>query len=170
MEIGNWVGDDQYTGRLIHIPNGKVFMESLANYGKGFHFIWNEIPVLVTFESNWQKAKMILEGIIKIKSEKFHFNASDMIKKASKRFMIHKTSLEPVVYTKVDASGVELTIRYLCKPRERREIEEDIWESILIEFKKEIDIDFAYPTIRRYMDKEEGKEAIMKERYQNENS
>ena len=93
-----------------------------------------------------------------------------MIKKASKRFMIHKTSLEPVVYTKVEASGVELTIRYLCKPRERREIEEDIWESILIEFKKEIDVDFAYPTIRRYMDKEEGKEAIMKERYQNENS
>ena len=168
MEIGNWVGDDQYTGRLIHIPNGRVFMESLANYGKGFHFIWNEIPVLVTFESNWKKAKMILEGIIKIKSEKFHFNASDMIKKASKRFMIHKTRLEPVVYTKVEASGVELTIRYLCKPRQRREIEEDIWESILIEFKKEIDIDFAYPTVRRYMEKEEGKEATIKEKYQNE--
>ena len=80
-----------------------------------------------------------------------------MIKKASKKFMIRKTSLEPVVYTKVDASGVELTIRHLCKPRDRRDIEESIWEAILKEFKGELDIDFAYPTIRRYMNLEEGK-------------
>ena len=82
--------------------------------------------------------------------------------------MIHKTSLAPVVYTKVEASGVELTIRYLCKPRERREIEENIWESILIEFSKEMDIDFAYPTVRRYMNKEENKAIIIKEKYENE--
>ena len=43
MEIGNWVDTAQNTGRLIHLPNGRVFIESLANYGKGFHFIWNEI-------------------------------------------------------------------------------------------------------------------------------
>ena len=60
MEIGNWVDADQSTGRVIHIPNGKVFKEVLANYSKGFQYIWNEIPVLVTFESNWKKAKEIL--------------------------------------------------------------------------------------------------------------
>ena len=164
MEIGNWVEDDQNTGRLIHIPNGRVFTESLANYGTGFHFIWNEIPVLVTFESDWKKAKMILEGIIKIKSEEYQINASEMIKKASKKFMIHKTSLKPIVYTKVEASGVELTIRYLCKPRERRDIQEVIWESILDEFSKEMDIDFAYPTERRYNNKEENKKIILEEK------
>ena len=165
MEMGNWVDADQNTGRLIHIPNGKIFMESLANYEKGFHFIWNEIPVLITFESNWEKAKMILQGIIKIKSEEFHFNASDMMKNASKKFMIRKTSLEPSVYTTVEASGVQLTIRHLCKPRSRRDIEENIWESILIEFKKELDIDFAYPTIRRFMNKEENKAVMIEEKY-----
>ena len=165
MEMGNWVDADQNTGRLIHVPNGKIFTESLANYGKGFHFIWNEMPVLVTFESNWKKARMILQGIIKIKSEKFHFNASDMIKKASKKFMIHKTSLEPTIYTAVKDSGVELTIRHLCKPRDRRDIEQDIWESILDEFNKELDIDFAYPTVRRFMNKEESKEVILNEKY-----
>jgi small-conductance mechanosensitive channel len=63
MEIGNWVGADQSTGRVVHIPNGKVFTEMLANYSKGFQYIWDEIPVLITFESNWEKAKGILEGI-----------------------------------------------------------------------------------------------------------
>ena len=58
----------------------------------------------------------------------------DMMRNASKKFMIRKTSLEPTVYTKVEESGVELTIRHLCKPRDRRDIEEDIWETILKEF------------------------------------
>ncbi|PTB90820.1 mechanosensitive ion channel protein MscS, partial [Marivirga lumbricoides] len=29
-EIGNWVDSDQSTGRIIHIPNGKVFSQSQA--------------------------------------------------------------------------------------------------------------------------------------------
>jgi small-conductance mechanosensitive channel len=53
LEIGNWVDADQSTGRAIHVPNGKVFSESLANYSKGLAYIWNEIPVRVTFESDW---------------------------------------------------------------------------------------------------------------------
>ena len=85
-----------------------------------------------------------------------------MIKKASKKFMIHKTSLDPIVYTKVEASGVELTIRYLCKPRERRDIQQVIWESILNEFEKELDVEFAYPTERRFMYREESKKNWMK--------
>ena len=79
--------------------------------------------------------------------------------------MIRKTSLEPTVYTKVEESGVELTIRHLCKPRDRRDIEEDIWETILKEFQKELDIDFAYPTIRRFMNKEENKAVMIEEKY-----
>ena len=163
MEMGNWVDADDMTGRIIHIPNARTFTESLANYGKGFHFIWHEIPVLVTFESDWKKAKKILNKIIIHKSDKFKIDASKMIKEASKKFMIHKTSLEPSVYTTVENSGVALTVRFLCEPRQRREIEQDIWESVLLEFKNELTIDFAYPTVRRYMNKEESKEAILED-------
>ncbi|HEX2768688.1 MAG TPA: mechanosensitive ion channel domain-containing protein, partial [Geobacteraceae bacterium] len=50
-EIGNWVHGDQITGRIVHIPNGKVFVEPVAIYSRGMHdFIWNEVAVLVTFE------------------------------------------------------------------------------------------------------------------------
>ncbi len=59
-EIGVWVDADQSSGRIIHIPNGQVFTEPIANYDKGFKYIWNEVPVLVTFESDWRKAKQIL--------------------------------------------------------------------------------------------------------------
>ena len=39
---------------------GKVFTDPVANYNKGFRYIWNEVPVVVTFESDWRKAKHIL--------------------------------------------------------------------------------------------------------------
>ena len=59
LEIGNWVNAEQSTGRIIHLPNGTIFTTSQANYTTGFKYIWNEISVLVTFESQWELAKKI---------------------------------------------------------------------------------------------------------------
>ena len=160
MEIGNWIDADDHTGRLIHIPNGIIFTETLANYGKGFKYIWNEIPVLVTFESDWKKSKKILQTIVEKNSHIQTKTANKKFDEATKRFMIIKPNLNSMVITKVEASGVELTLRYLCRPKTRREIEEKIWEDILEEFENHKDIDFAYPTERRFNHDIEGKHVV----------
>ena len=51
LEIGEWIDGDSNTGRVIHVPNGRHY-DDLANYGKGFKYIWNELKILATFESN----------------------------------------------------------------------------------------------------------------------
>jgi small-conductance mechanosensitive channel len=159
MEIGNWVGADQSTGRIIHMPNGKVFSEPLANYSKGFQYIWNEIAVLVTFESNWRKAKELLARIGSKHAEELSTSAEERVRQAARKFMIFYTKLTPTVYTSVKDSGILLTIRYLCEPRRRRGTEEAIWEDILTEFARHGDIDFAYSTTRYYDNLREGKQA-----------
>jgi len=158
MEIGNWVDAEQSTGRIIHIPNGIVFTEPQANYTAEFQYIWNEIPVLVTFESDWKKAKQILTDIINHHGVMLSNEAEKQIKEAAKRFLIFYNKLTPIVYTSVKDSGVMLTIRYMCNPRERRSIEEKIWEDILNKFAECVDIDFAYPTQRFYDNSTEGKQ------------
>ncbi len=157
MEIGNWVAADQSTGRVIHIPNGRIFQEAQANYSKGFAYIWNEIPVLVTFESDWRKAKEILTEIANRDAEQLSKAAEESVRLAARKFMIFFTHLSPVVYTKIADSGVLLTIRYLCEPRKRRSTEEKIAEDILSRFADCPDIDFAYPTYRIYDNVVEGK-------------
>ena len=157
MEIGNWVDADQSTGRIIHIPNGSIFSDTLANYSKGFQYIWNEVPVLITFESNWKKAKDMLLVIAGRHAEHLSKPAEEKVKEASKKLMIFYTQLTPTVYTTVKDCGVLLTIRYLCEPRRRRGSEQAIWEDILDEFAKCADIDFAYPTQRFYYNLQEGK-------------
>lgn len=157
-EIGNWVDADQSTGRIIHIPNGKVFTESQVNYDQGFSHIWNEIGVLVTFESDWEKAKDIIDAIVRKHCAHFTKDAKERLLDASKKFMIYYNTLDPIVYTAVKDSGIMLSMRYLCKPNKRRVTQDAIWKDILLEFKKHNNIDFAYPTQRVYYNLTEGKE------------
>jgi len=157
MEIGNWVDADQSTGRVIHVPNGKIFRDVLANYSRGFQYIWNEVPVLVTFESDWKKAKNILMRIGNKHAEHLSKSAEQKVKRAARKYLIFVNKLTPIVYTSVKDCGVMLTIRYLCEPRRRRTSEQAIWEDILEEFGKCEDIDFAYPTQRFYNNTLEGK-------------
>ncbi|MBU0673405.1 MAG: mechanosensitive ion channel family protein [Proteobacteria bacterium] len=162
MEIGNWVDADQSTGRVIHLPNTMILNEVVANYSTGFEYIWNEIPVLVTFESDWAKAKGILGDIAEKHGASLSEAAEKRLKEASKRYMIFFNKLTPIVYTSVKDSGILLTIRYLIEPRKRRGSTQGIWEDILKEFAVCDDIDFAYPTQRFYNNATEGKTGVRK--------
>ena len=148
MEIGNWVGADQSTGRVIHIPNQRVFLEPLANYSAGFPYLWNELKVLVTLESDWKKAKTLFAQITKEITKDVVEEAQGPRKEEDQRFLIHYRTLTPTVYTSVEESGVLLTVRYLCRPRERRGTSEALWEEILQAVSRTEGIELAYPTQR----------------------
>lgn len=117
----------------------------------GFSFIWNEIPVLITFESDWQRAKEILLNIAEEQSGDMKELARRRIQEASKKFLIFYENLSPIVYTRVKDSGILLTIRYLCEPKKKRSTESQIWEEVISYFAEEKDIGIAYPTNRIYL-------------------
>jgi small-conductance mechanosensitive channel len=164
LEIGNWVDADQSTGRIIHSPNGKVFTEPIFNYTRGFEYIWNEIKIVVTFESNWKKAKDI---ILDIGSKDYMDRGEKVrakIKAMTKKYMIHYGKLTPIVWTNIVDFGVELTLRYLTEARRRRSTQDAICQDILDKFNKEKDIDFAYPTYRIFRQGEEASKAPSKKK------
>ncbi|MCC6558366.1 MAG: mechanosensitive ion channel [Polyangiaceae bacterium] len=157
LEVGNWVNADQSTGRVIHIPNGWLFKNSIANYDQGFRFIWNEIDVVVTFESDWRKAKAALQRIVTDHAEHHSADATADIDEVADRYHIKFSKLTPYVWTSVVDHGVRLTMRYLCKPRDRRSSTHELWEEILTAFEQLPDVDLAYPTTRRFDNAREGK-------------
>ncbi len=155
-EIGNWVDADQSTGRIIHIPNGKVFTEPQANYNQDFSYIWHEINVLVTFESNWKKAKGLLTEIVNVHAASIPKVAEKKLIEAAKRYMILYSKLTPIVYTTVKNSGIQLSMRFLITPHRRRGTEQAIWEDVLDVFKTCDDISLAYPTQRIHIEELKG--------------
>ncbi|MEJ6950951.1 mechanosensitive ion channel family protein [Natronospora cellulosivora (SeqCode)] len=148
-EIGRSYAE-QSTGCVVHIPNYKILTESIRNYTSGFSFIWDEITILITFESDWQKAKRILLEIVEEETGHFKDSAEYKVKEAAKKYLVFYKNLSPIVYTKVKDSGVLLTMRFICEPRQKRVIESKVWERVLFAFNKEKTIDFAYPTTRLY--------------------
>ena len=164
LEIGGRIDAEQSTGRVIHIPNGIVFREAQANFSQGLPYIWNEIPVLVTFESDWEKAKAILTRVVNQYAPQVGDEAKAYGRKPGKRFVISYGNVTPTVYTKAASSGVLLTLRYLIPPRQQRNSEEKIWEAILRAFAQHVDIDFAYETQREYIHWREGKPALERQR------
>lgn len=164
LEIGARIEAEQSTGRVVHIPNGVVFREAVVNFSHGLPYIWNEIPVMVTFESNWEKAKAIVTRIVNQYAPQVGDEAKAYGRKAGKRFVISYGNVTPAVYTKAAGSGVLLTMRYLVNPRQRRNSEQQIWEAILRAFAQHEDIDFAYETFREYNHWREGKPAVARQR------
>lgn len=154
MEIGNWVDADQSTGRLIHVPNAKLFTEPLANYVTGFPYLWNELKVLITFESDWRAGKRLLGEIAAAFTVDITKEAHAPQRGGEARFLIHYRKLTPVVYVSVVDSGVLLTLRYLCRPRERRGTAGELWEHILDTFAESPEVALAYPTQRVNLSRE----------------
>ncbi|MBR9990627.1 MAG: mechanosensitive ion channel [Gemmatimonadetes bacterium] len=157
LEVGNWIGAEQSTGRVIHVPNGVVFNVPVANYTRGFPYIWNEIELVVTFESNWRAAKELLLEAAMQHGHSLSDEAEAEVLALGRRFMIFYSTLAPTVYTRISERGIAFAIRYVCDPRGRRDSEQALWEAALEAFAQRDDIDLAYPTQRFF---HRGQEAL----------
>ncbi len=151
MEVGNWVDADQSTGRLIHIPNGTLFTNQVANYTEGFEYIWYEVPVLVTFESDRRRARSIIESAVRDNAPDVERAAGSRIRETARNYHIKIGALTPIVYMTVKDSGVLLTGRFLVGVRQQRNIAQAVWTAILDGLDSEPNVELAYPTVRTYL-------------------
>lgn len=149
MEIQNWVDGDQPTGRLVHVPNGILFRESMANYTETFNHIWHEIAITVTFESDRHLAeRLILEALADHQTEEEAAHTQADFAAAANRYVIPVADFMPTVYVDAVDHGVQLTGRLVIHPRERRHINDQVWRDVLEKFDAHDTVNLAYPTFR----------------------
>ena len=146
LEIGNWVDADQSTGRVVHVPNAKIFLQAQANYSLGFNYIWNEQNIYITLDSDYKRAKSLLLDILDTHLLDEIEKAEAAFKKARHRHLIIYNQFTPGIFVDITERGVQMSLRYLCNPRKRRMIQHAITESILERFSKEKRVKLAYPT------------------------
>lgn len=155
LEIGNWVMGDQSTGRIVHVPNGTVFRQPVANYTDGFHYIWHEVALAVTFESEWERAEAtFLEILNRHAATDAKLPAETALKHATRKYFIRFRELAPIVYVEVIEYGVMLHGRILVDARQRRTINDQIWREVLRAVAEDPAVEFAYPTNRTILSHE----------------
>jgi small-conductance mechanosensitive channel len=157
LEIRNWVEADQSTGRILHVPNNLLFTHPLANFGAAMSWIWHEVAVPLTFESDWRRAKeLLLEIAERHAPDVDPADVAERLREASRHYVITYTRFSPAVYVDADERGVRLTARLLCDVRRRLAVSDAIWSDVLVAYADEPGITFAYPPVRAYLHGSDG--------------
>ena len=162
IQVGNIIGDvintrslffeilevnpntNQSTGKIIYVPNSQIFSETIKNYNTAFKYIWHELEINITIDSNVDLAKEIILNILN-SNETINEIPKKMqreIKKSHAEYRIYFNKLTPIVYTSIDDNKIILSARFLMHPKKIRIVESEIYEKLISEFKKN-NINFA---------------------------
>ncbi len=137
IEISTKEENGQSTGVIIRFPNSIIISKPIKNLSMGFKYVWNEIVVRIELDSNLEANRKelykIVNNIDTIKNipQKMKNQINEL--KTTDRIYFNK--YEPVVYTKIVKTHIELTLRYLMHPKKSRYIESIIWEKIYDAYK-----------------------------------
>jgi small-conductance mechanosensitive channel len=140
----------QSTGRIVTVPNSVFLNKNVVASATVNPLVWQEIQVLVTFESDWKRAREIMQEVAKQLYDEIVPDLKAGFAKLEQEFAFRLGSTAPIVYTEIADSGVLLTLRNLTPVRRRRSMTDRISGEILDRFAGEPSIDFAYPTYRIY--------------------
>jgi small-conductance mechanosensitive channel len=136
METGNWVSGDLYNGRIVRIPNGFVLKGPVFNSSQGFSFVWDEIIVPFTAESDHIAAKEMLQRVVIEAVAKFLVDAEKAWKRVTDDYEIEKPGLEPIVALAVNSGRLEFTVSYIVDYRERIVVKDWLFTKIAEEILK----------------------------------
>ncbi len=139
MEIGNWLDGDHNTGRIVTLSNAFLFKEPLFNYSVHLNFVWDEISIPVTFESNWKKAIELMGSAVREHSayQELLPKAEKQRRAARRKLAVKMTSLEPRVYVKITDNWIALGLVYPVDTELRRTFRSQINQELLSEFEAE---------------------------------
>ncbi|AKB78356.1 hypothetical protein MSHOH_1873 [Methanosarcina horonobensis HB-1 = JCM 15518] len=140
MEIREWGNSDQYTGRIIQLPNSFVLNQPIKNYTRDFSFIWDEIRIMLIYGSNWKKAREIALNITNPVVKELESRAKEELMRMGEKYFISTYDVKTSIYTSIGENWIEMRLRYVVDPRKRRAVNNLLTSRILEAFEKEEDI------------------------------
>ncbi len=158
LEIGNWIGGDQATGRIVQFPNAQIFGTPIFNYTQSFSYIWDEATLPITYNSNLQQASKILTDVGGEYTREFLQGAQEQLEEMRRYFVVPSIELNPVVYVKVTSNWLELTMRYIVDPKKRRPASSFIYTEVFQRVQKRHDITIASETMDLTVQQKENKQ------------
>jgi len=113
LEVGNWVSKDLHSGRMGRIPNYLVLKGPVFNFTQGFRFVWDEIKVSLTVQSDHRLAKNMLMAIAEEVVAELPAEAKRGWKQVTDNYRIESPGLEPIVAFAVNGGSLEFTVSYI---------------------------------------------------------
>lgn len=136
LEIGNWMQGDQMTGRTLVFSNSRIYQHAIFNYTQDFSFIWDQLILPVTYDSDVAEATRILVDVGGKHTEQWIELAQTQVQHMRQSYLVPKVNFSPTVLTEVTSNYVQLTLRYIVSPRVRQITASALWGDVFAALQK----------------------------------
>ncbi len=137
---------DTFTGRHVSIPNSHVLEGTVHNYTRDTEFIWDEIPVAVTYESDHKVAeKYVRDAAEEVVGDLMRNNRNVVRSRYEFADLATYMVEEPTITLDFAESSITLHLVYFCPSYRRRHYKGEIIKRILEKFAADSRVAIAYP-------------------------
>lgn len=150
LELNNWLGVDEETGRVITIPNSFIFKSAIFNYTRMHPYIWDKMDVLLTRETPFKESQALIKRILEEETKDEFVAACKAEEEAEHKFGLPQSHYKPKLYTSLAESGVLHTLVYVSYYKHVSDMRTRLGQRILAELDGNVRIRLAYPTSRQF--------------------
>lgn len=133
MQIGEWVNGDAYNGRIVRVANSFIFKEPVFNYSGEFPFLWDEIKVPIKYGGDYALARELIGRVAEEVVGDYARGAEQAWEPITRRYLIEKASVQPMVTMTANENWIEFTLRYVVDYKARRGTKDQLFTRILEE-------------------------------------
>jgi small-conductance mechanosensitive channel len=119
-----WVAARQYTGRIVTVTNDKIFDTPVYNYTAKFPYIWEEMHLPISYNSDRGRAEQIILDAARRHTERMKDLGEDALAELERRYMIKRADLEPRVYYRLTDNWCEMTVRFIVDAHKVRDVKD----------------------------------------------
>jgi small-conductance mechanosensitive channel len=123
-----------------------VFGDPVFNYTKRWPYLWDEVMIPVTYESDWRGAVELMLEHGREYTESFQARAETELARLAADFGLQETTVAPTAYVVMTDNWIELTLRYVVEARDRRRVKALLHEELLRHVQEAPDISVASAT------------------------
>jgi small-conductance mechanosensitive channel len=147
LEINNWLGVDQPTGRVIIVPNNFIFKTKVFSFTHGHPFIWGKIEVTVTYNTPAAGATALFQKVLEEETREDFAEARRVSAEMERRYGVEDADYRPKIYTRIADSGVTFSLLYVSHYRSSSSTRNRINRRLIAELESHPHIQLAYNTL-----------------------
>jgi small-conductance mechanosensitive channel len=129
-----WVRARQYTGRIVTITNDKIFDTPVYNYTREFPYIWEEMQIPISYNTDLKRAEEILVSAARAETVPMAKIGEEALAELERRYFVKRSEMEPKVFIRLTDNWVELSLRFITQEHGIRGLKDRMSRAILREF------------------------------------
>lgn len=148
LEVNNWLGVDQPTGRVLIMPNNFIFKSKVFNFSHGHPYVWGRIDLTVNFATPVASAMALFQKVLEEETRDYFAEARKAATEMERRYGVEDAEYQPKIYTRIADSGVTFSLIYISHYRLSSLARNRINRRLIAELETHRHIQLAFNTLQ----------------------